>query len=82
MLLMIAAIEVERTVMDSLRRLRKDRGLTQVQCSRKTGVSQGFISKIESGACGVSPRTLQKLAWGLNVDPVTLIDPEGAKDAA
>lgn len=54
-----------------LRRLRRDRGLSQRELSTD-GVSAGYISRIEAGTRRPSPHALRALAEKLNVDPVVL----------
>jgi ribosome-binding protein aMBF1 (putative translation factor) len=44
---------------------RVSRGLTQVELSEKSGVSQADISRIERGAGNPTESTLQRLAWVL-----------------
>lgn len=50
----------------SLRTLRRDRGLTQVQLAIMVGVSQPFISQIERGHIeNIEIKTLMRLAAAL-----------------
>lgn len=46
---------------------RKSAGLTQKQLSKKTGITQADISKLESGNANPSLRTLQRLASGMGM---------------
>jgi transcriptional regulator with XRE-family HTH domain len=58
---------------ERLRRVRKERLLTQVELSKITGVAQDSISALETGKREAHPRTIRKLAKALGVDPTELI---------
>jgi len=51
----------------AIRAIREGRGLGLREFSRKTGISRGFLSQIETGARGASVRTLQRIAEALGV---------------
>lgn len=55
-----------------LKELRRERGLTQKQLAECAGVSQQFISRIESNWVNVGPKTAQRLARALEMDPLEL----------
>lgn len=63
-----------------LRKLRKERALSQQDLERTSGVTQHTISDLESGKRGARPSTLRKLANALSVEPWELIKPEGDDD--
>lgn len=73
-------MNIWRAIMDDvgcrIRRLRKIRGMTMVQLAEKTGVSQGMISHIETGARSGTLETMQKIAEALGVPTGLLQDPE------
>lgn len=48
-------------------KIRKEHGLTLRQLSDKTGISAGFLSKIENGACDPSISNVQKICLALHV---------------
>jgi transcriptional regulator with XRE-family HTH domain len=48
--------------------LRKWRDLTQIDLVGLTGLSQGFISDLESGKKQATPETLQKIANALKIE--------------
>lgn len=50
-----------------LKALRRWRGLTQEQLAKASGINQGYLSELESGAKTGSPETLQKLGAALDV---------------
>lgn len=56
----------------SLRRAREAKGISQRELSRLTGVPQGHISKIESGAVDIRVSSLIALARALDLE-VTLV---------
>lgn len=64
--------------METLRELRRRKGLSQKDLAKKAGIGQDSISGIESGRHEARPSTLRKLAGALDVevtdffrDPVT-----------
>ena len=56
------ALEPEFAVMQAMIDARKLKGITQKELSKRTGISQGDISKLESGNGNPSIKTLQRLA--------------------
>ncbi|MCD8222078.1 MAG: helix-turn-helix domain-containing protein [Clostridiales bacterium] len=61
------ALEPEFSLMKAMIDARHQIGITQKQLSEKTGISQGDISKYESGNGNPSIKTLQRLANGLGM---------------
>jgi transcriptional regulator with XRE-family HTH domain len=60
---------------DFVRQQRLERGLSQRQLAKDTGLSSAFISKIENNEFEfTSPKTLGSLAAGLNIDVGLLYD--------
>lgn len=57
-----------------LRAVRKWRGMTQVQVADLTGLGQGYLSEIETGAKKGSRDALEVLAAALNVPADWLTD--------
>lgn len=57
-----------------LRDLRKSKGLSVREVSRRSGVSNAYISQIETGNRCVGLNVLYKLSVGLNVDHQTLVN--------
>ncbi len=53
---------------------RKAKGLTQVQLSRKVGLPQSQISRIERNPDRTTLRTLKRIARALNTDVSLLVD--------
>jgi transcriptional regulator with XRE-family HTH domain len=58
---------------ERLRRIRKERLLTQLELSKMTGVAQDSISSLETGKREAHPGTIRKLAEALGVEPKELI---------
>ena len=58
---------------ERLKRMRKERLLTQVELSKMTGVAQDSISALETGKREAHPGTIKKLAKALGVEPTELI---------
>ena len=56
-----------------LRQLRRQAILTQEQLAHKSGVARDTISKLETGQRRAYPKTIQRLAASLDVEPRELI---------
>jgi transcriptional regulator with XRE-family HTH domain len=56
-----------------IKALRKWRGMTQLHLAFKTGLTQGYLSDLESGRRSGTKETLQLIAEKLDVDPSWLI---------
>ena len=52
-----------------LREIRKDRGLTQVQLAKKTGIDQATLSRIEKGTASIGLDVLDRLCKALRCEP-------------
>ena len=59
-----------------LRRLRRERALSQQDVERITGVAQATLSDLEGGKRGARASTLRKLAEVLGVEPKELMKGE------
>jgi transcriptional regulator with XRE-family HTH domain len=60
----------------ALRRLRRERALSQQDLQRLTGIAQATLSDLEGGKRGARASTLRKLAEALSVDPKELMKEE------
>jgi transcriptional regulator with XRE-family HTH domain len=56
-----------------LRRLRRERALSQRDLSSTTGIAFDTISRLETGKQRAQPRTIRKLADALGVEPRELM---------
>lgn len=61
------ALHPERDITMSLIQARKEAGLTQEELSKKTGISQADISRLENGTRNPSLALLNRIAEALNV---------------
>ena len=55
-------LEVEYTIMNEMLKLREKSGMSQSQLSKRTGITQPDISRLENGKANPSIATLKKLA--------------------
>jgi len=62
------SLEPEFQLIRALLDVRKEKNLTQKQLSELTGINQADISKIEKGIANPSLKTIQRLAYGLNMN--------------
>ncbi len=61
------ALQPERAIIQAIIDARRDSGLTQKELSKRTGIAQGDISKLENGNANPSLHTLQRLAEGMGM---------------
>jgi len=67
-------MDVVQVIGDNVRRLRRERGLTQEQLRDAAGVRQQFISELESGkAKNPAIRTIERLCAPLGVTMAELV---------
>lgn len=58
---------------NSIKEIRKRKGVTQVQLAKILGVSQGAIQMLETGQRGLDLNWMQKIAKALDVEPWELL---------
>jgi transcriptional regulator with XRE-family HTH domain len=68
-------VDLARLLGESLRRLRRDEELTQVQLARRLGISQPTLNRLESASQNVTLRTLMRLCRALQCEPGELFRP-------
>ena len=68
--------------MEQLKRLREERGLSQVKLAARADLNPATVNQIERGARNASPGTLRKLADALGVSLVDLIESNYTKGQA
>ncbi|MBQ9982238.1 MAG: helix-turn-helix transcriptional regulator [Oscillospiraceae bacterium] len=61
------ALEPEFAIIQAIIDARKSKGITQKELSRRTGIAQGDISKLENGNGNPSIKTLQRLAAAMDM---------------
>ena len=69
-------MSVKRTIAYNLKRIKKERGLTQFDIAEMSGLSTREIGKIERGQVSITVNSLEKLADGLRVPVLELIREE------
>jgi transcriptional regulator with XRE-family HTH domain len=67
---------------NQLRRIRLERGVTQVQLAAMTGLRQPLISQLETATVNPSYRVAQRVADALGVQPRDLFGDPNAASAA
>jgi transcriptional regulator with XRE-family HTH domain len=67
---------------NQLRRIRLERGVTQVQLAAMTGLRQPLISQLETATVNPSYRVAQRVADALGVHPRDLFGDPNAASAA
>jgi predicted transcriptional regulator len=58
-------LQPERAILQALIEARESTGITQKELSRRSGIHQGDISKLENGNANPSLRTLRRFAKAL-----------------
>lgn len=61
------ALEPEFAIIQAMIDARKLKGITQKELSKRTGIAQGDISKLENGNGNPSIKTLQRLATAMGM---------------
>lgn len=69
--------DVKKLFGNNLKRLRKNKKMSQMQLADIVGMTFTFISDIENGKKWVSPESISKLAEALDVEVYYLFLPEG-----
>ena len=65
---------LRRILARNLKRLRKERGLTQEELADLAGLNRNYVGMIERQENAASVDTLEALAKSLQVDPIRLIE--------
>lgn len=68
-------MDMRQLVGRNFKRLRKRRGLTQERFAELSGLSQQYLSMLESGRANPTVVTLYELATVLGVGPIELLRP-------
>ena len=61
------ALQPEHAIIQTMIDARHKSGITQKELSKRTGIAQGDISKLENGNANPSIRTLQRLEKGMGM---------------
>ena len=67
--------DIQSRLAENVRRLRRERQLTQFQLAEKAGVSEETVKNIELSRCWTSDRNLSKITDALGVDVCCLFLP-------
>jgi transcriptional regulator with XRE-family HTH domain len=69
------ATPVLRSIAANVRRVRRQRGLTQETLAERADLGPAFVQKVERGVTNLSVETLVALATALDVKPQDLFEP-------
>jgi DNA-binding XRE family transcriptional regulator len=61
-------VDLARPLADSLRRLRREAGLSQVQMAKRLGISRPTLNRLESASQNTTLKTLGQLCRSLGCD--------------
>lgn len=80
----ISSMDLEHTVIDNIRRIRKEKGISQEKLAEICGTSASYIGLMEIYKNIPKLSTIERIAEALNVDPVCLFmtDSPGTQTAA
>lgn len=68
-------MDLGRLLAETLQRLRREAGLTQVKMARALGVSRPTLTRLESASQNITLRTLAQLCRALKCKPGDLFQP-------
>ena len=74
-------VALNKSVGKSLQAIRIDKGLSQGDIERRTGLLRSYLSRVENGHTVPSLDTLAKIAGALQVSLSELIDPPESKSS-
>lgn len=66
-------MDMRRLVGKNLTRLRDERNMTQKEIAAISGISQQYLSSLESGKRNPTVITIYQISLALNVDPMELL---------
>jgi transcriptional regulator with XRE-family HTH domain len=68
------AMDIRRIFAANVRRLRRDKRLSQGALAERSGIDRSYLSRIETGAHYAGLDIVQKLAVALEADPAELLE--------
>lgn len=68
-------LEVQKRLAENLKRMRKERKLTQFELAEKANISEAMVKSVELGQSWPSDKTVTQLAEALEVDVLTFFVP-------
>ena len=72
--LRVGCMELEKIFGRNVRRLRKERGLSQEELAEKAQLHPTYVSGIETGNRNPTVKIVSRIAGALGVDPARLLD--------
>ncbi|WBX85606.1 helix-turn-helix domain-containing protein [Sphingosinicella microcystinivorans] len=72
-------MDIRKRIGWNLRRLRKERDITQEDFATDSGFDRGYLSGVERGVRNPSALVIERIAKALEVDVIELLDAEKAK---
>lgn len=66
--------DIEKTAIDRIKQLRKDKGMTQEKLAERADLTAEAVTRVERGVRIPTLKTLGKIAFGLGVSPAQLVD--------
>lgn len=75
-------MNIKKTLGEKIKRIRKQRGMTQEQLAEIIDIAPRNLSKIEVGTCFVTAETLDKLLAALNITTEELFANDHIKDTS
>lgn len=71
-------MELRDVLAKHVRKLRHQQGMTLADLSKRTGLREQYLNRVEKGEHQITLRNLQVLADGLGVSPESLLTQSGA----
>lgn len=71
----------EQNILKRLREIREQKGISQLELSFESGVSQNMITYIENGKRTPTLKTVLKLCNALKINPATLFEKSDSEKA-
>jgi len=65
--------QLHRILVDNVKRIRKEKRISQRELEERTGIVQASLSRLENGKLDPSVSAVEKLASGLEVSPMELL---------
>ena len=66
-------VDIQKKFGDKLRKMRKQKGLSQEDLAFKSGLHRTYISDIERGSRNVSLKNIEKISKALGIKPQDLL---------
>ena len=70
----------EKAIIEKIKRIRTNKNITLKALAKKTGLTEGYLSRIENSENAPPISTLSRIAQGLDIDTSYLFSPENKND--